>query len=324
MFGRDHQLLRELALEAFQAARSADDSGIRVHAIKWEGWSRVATKAPRPANSVVMPEGVFEVLAEDLRTFRAARDWYGEMGIPWKRGYLLYGPPGNGKSSLVLALATLIGAQLYYLNLANAEVSDESLPGLLAEVPGGSIVLIEEVDTLFEQREAKRVDTKLTFGGLLNALDGPTSQEGLVVVMTTNHLERLDPALVRPGRADLRIYLGHATPEQARRLFRRFYPEAPEGLTHQAGERLAAGEVSMASLQEHFLRYRDDPEGAIAHLPRLVQEKQAAADTLRPEHLAPARLEQRAVNHASTEVGRGRLPSIRRVDDHVRLALIGG
>jgi chaperone BCS1 len=241
LLGRDREVLRELARDAYEAARSSEQAGIHVHAIKWEGWSRVATKAPRPASSVVLPAGVFEALAEDLRIFRAARDWYGEMGIPWKRGYLLHGPPGNGKSSLVLALATLIDAGLYYLNLANSEVSDESLPTLLAEVPGGSIVLIEEVDTLFEQREAKRADVKLTFGGLLNALDGPTAQEGLVVVMTTNHLERLDPALVRPGRIDVRTHLGNAAPEQARRLFRRFFPDAPAPLERRAGEAVASG-----------------------------------------------------------------------------------
>jgi chaperone BCS1 len=260
---------------------------VQVHALaKWEGWRKVAVRGPRPPESMILAEGLFERLAADVRGFLDARGWYGSLGIPWKRGFLLYGPPGNGKSSLVLAIATMLGCDLYLLNLANAAVDDESLPALLSQVPCGSVVLIEEIDTLFDQREKTREGaSRLTFGGLLSALDGPASQEGLLLFMTTNHPEKLDPALVRPGRIDLQLAIENPTPRQVQRLFERFYPQAAPHLAHLAAERVPAGQWGMAVLQEHFMRFRDDPEGAVEALPQETSRNQAAAETPRPHCL---------------------------------------
>lgn len=283
--GGDRAAVMGLIEEAYQACESAT-AGVRVQAIKWEGWRPIALKPLRPLSSVVLPEGELERLIADVRTFLESQAWYAQVGISWKRGYLLYGEPGNGKSSLVLAIASHINAQIHYLNLANAEVNDESLPSLLAEVPRGNIVLIEEIDTLFEQRtsKAKEGGSRLTFGGLLNALDGPTAQEGLLVFLTTNHIEKLDPALIRPGRVDMRLHIGNATPHQAQRLFGHFYPQAAPALAALAAARLPSGCISMATLQEHFMRYRDDPEGALESPPFQRTTSQAAADPLRPHH----------------------------------------
>jgi mitochondrial chaperone BCS1 len=103
---------------------------------------------------------------------------------------------------------------------------------------------------------------------LLNALDGVSSREGRVLFLTTNHPERLDPALIRPGRVDRKVELGHATPDQARRLFVWFYRDS--GLStaelSREAERFAsqvpANQFCMAAIQEHLLRHRRNPEAA--------------------------------------------------------------
>jgi chaperone BCS1 len=108
----------------------------------------------------------------------------------------------------------------------------------------------------------------VTLSGLLNALDGVSSRDGRVLFMTTNHPERLDPALIRPGRVDRRVELGHATPDQARRLFFWFYrgcglgPAELERLAEHLAGQVPAGRICMAAIQEYLLRHRRSPEVA--------------------------------------------------------------
>lgn len=145
--------------------------------------------------------------------------------MPYRRGYLLYGPPGTGKTSFVQAVAGLLKLKLCYLNLSNNEMNDDSLNRLLSEAPENSIILLEDVDAMFLQRDQVQKKQTLSFSGFLNALDGVRSQEGQIMFMTTNHKERLDPALLRPGRADVHVRLDLASEKQIKELFLRFFPD---------------------------------------------------------------------------------------------------
>jgi len=121
---------------------------------------------------------------------------------------------------------------------------------------------------VFKGKRETTQDTGVTLSGLLNALDGVSSREGRVLFLTTNHLERLDPALIRPGRVDRKIELAYATPDQARRLFLWYFRDC--GLSHaelaHEAEHFASqvpdGRISMAAIQEHLLRHRRAPEVA--------------------------------------------------------------
>ena len=123
------------------------------------------------------------------------------------------------------------------LNLSDRSMSDDRLQHRLADAPENSIILLEDVDSAFVSREDpenKHLESayqglnRLTFSGLLNAIDGVTSTEGRILFMTTNYIDRLDPALIRPGRIDLKQYIGHCSSIQLFSMFTRFYPEATE------------------------------------------------------------------------------------------------
>jgi chaperone BCS1 len=148
------------------------------------------------------------------------------MGIPWRRGYLLFGPPGTGKTSAAYALAGELRLKLCALSLTNPKLTDNVMADLLQRTPPRSLILIEDIDAFFNSREKQDARIQISFSGLLNALDGVGAQEGRIIVLTTNHRERLDAALIRPGRIDLEIELGNATSSQLRGLLQRFYPEA--------------------------------------------------------------------------------------------------
>ncbi|XP_014676469.1 PREDICTED: mitochondrial chaperone BCS1-like [Priapulus caudatus] len=232
----------------------------------------------RPLTSVILDAGVAERVIADVREFVAAPQWYTERGIPYRRGYLLHGPPGCGKSSFITALAGELGYGICVLNLSERGLSDDRLNHLLSVAPQQTIVLLEDVDAAFvsradspSTRAAYDGLSRVTFSGLLNCLDGVASTEARIVFMTTNYLERLDAALIRPGRVDVRELIGHASEHQLRAMFRRFYPEESEAAAGEFAERAAAHgrPVSMAQVQGLFMVYKTDPGAVLQNTDRL-------------------------------------------------------
>jgi hypothetical protein len=176
-------------------------------------------------------------LVREARRWRETEEWHRERGLPWRRGYMLYGPPGTGKTALARALAEDLDLPVFVYDLASLK-NDELQTAwnqMLGEVP--CMALIEDIDAVFEHRKNVSVSTgpALTFDCLLNCLDGIQRADGLIVLMTTNHLEKIDPALgqphsiaSRPGRIDRTIMmngLDSAGREKLATRILRGYPE---------------------------------------------------------------------------------------------------
>jgi mitochondrial chaperone BCS1 len=229
-----------------------------------DGWDYVEGYAPRLLDSVVLQPGEKEHLVEDVKSFRASKQRYARLGIPYHRGYLLYGPPGTGKTSLVSALAAHFGLSIYVMNLA--DFTDRSLMNAVNLVPANSVLLFEDIDcaksgkardttnsganngTQTQTEKGAAAANGVTLSGLLNVLDGFYAPANVLFVMTTNHVEVLDEALLRPGRIDYRLYLGKATDRQKIELYRRFFPEASESEAREVVESSRSAET-MAEFQ---------------------------------------------------------------------------
>lgn len=147
-------------------------------------------------------------------------------------------------------------------------LTDDAIAEYLRDAPQNSIIVLEDVDAIFVERTAaakddnKRGNTSVSFSGLLNALDGVASQEGRLLFMTTNHIEKLDPALIRPGRCDVQLQLKLASKNQMERMFLRFYPGEAALAKAFAGS-LPANELSMAALQGYFLKCSGSPQACV-------------------------------------------------------------
>jgi len=147
-------------------------------------------------------------------------------------------------------MAKSMNYSVYFVNLADEDLNDGKLIKMFSDASKNSIIVIEEIDTVFNKRQ--KVDTSLkgnsiTFGGLLNVLDGVVAKDGRIVVMTTNNLNMLDDALVRPGRIDVRLEFMTATEDQVSQMVDRFFgKENTEVLKH----RIMSLNPSMAKLQE--------------------------------------------------------------------------
>lgn len=185
------------------------------------GWTKVQSKKPRPLESVVLDSDISQMLMGDIDKFQNSAEWYLSKGVPYRRGFLLYGPPGTGKTSFTQAIAGAMNLNICYLNLSGDRIDDDGLNRALNDAPAHSIILLEDIDGIFVEREAVNVQEgrRVTFSGLLNALDGVRSQEGRILFMTTNHREKLDPALLRPGRCDVQVELKNASYKQMKGMY---------------------------------------------------------------------------------------------------------
>lgn len=225
VLGRSQDAARNLLEDARAVAMHRRNRKVEIFFAGYDYWQRIDERDPRPLSTVFLPEGVIDRIIGRLTRFFESQDRYIERGIPWRLSFLFHGVPRSGKTSLICALAGHFKINLYILNLGNPYLSDNNLLTLLAKVPSRSFVLLEDIDAAFNQRDkSSDAQNKLTFSGLLNALDGAGSRDGVLVFMTTNHLERLDPALT--GRADVWQEFHSASADQANRMFLAFFPEA--------------------------------------------------------------------------------------------------
>jgi len=180
------------------------------------GWWSSRDISPRPLDTIYLPPSTSETMLTDAQKFMRSRDQYRSLGIPWRRGYLLHGPPGTGKSSFVQALATVLEIPIYFLNLSSVERPEE-LQRLFNSVTSRAILLIEDVDCVpaaRQRQEDKDAPKGIITSDLLNVIDGVVATEGRVLIMTTNHRGRLDSALLRKGRIDREFHLSWADDEQ--------------------------------------------------------------------------------------------------------------
>lgn len=274
-------VFEKLFTEAHQLAQQLKEGKTIMYTAWGVDWRPFGDpKRKRPLDSVVLEEGVKERIIDDVRSFLEARTWYLDRGIPYRRGYLLYGPPGTGKSSFIQALAGELDFNIAILNVSERGLTDDRLNHLLTKVPPRTIVLLEDADAAFVNRrvndEEGYAGATVTFSGLLNALDGVASAEERIIFLTTNHVERLDAALVRPGRVDMTVRLGEATEGQIGQLWDRFYAEHDVDGSHKARFLQRAMELGLldaaspAAFQGLFLYNKGNMEGAIAMASQLA------------------------------------------------------
>lgn len=275
-------LFHELLEEAKQTALAREEGMTVIYQCYGHEWRPFGSpKRIRPFNSVILDGGAAEKVLDDVHEFLASHSWYLDRGIPYRRGYLLHGPPGCGKSSYVAALAGQLSYNICVLNLGDPAMTDDRLQHLLAVVPPRSIVLLEDVDFAVGQSAPPDASgpyagvMRISFSGLLNALDGIVATEERIVFMTTNHYRRLPRALIRPGRVDLSIFVGLASKTQLHMMFVRFFPGRGD-LAEQFATVCDNEGLSMAELQGFFMFFKDQPEACVANTgPYLEARRQA-------------------------------------------------
>lgn len=249
-------------------------------------WNKVATRPSRPMDTVVLDNDEKEQILADINEYLhpATPRWYANRGIPYRRGYLFYGAPGTGKTSLSFAIAGIFGLDIYCISLLEPTLTEEDLGVLFNGLPRRCVVLLEDIDSAGlikrnEEEDSERDKAKgndegakigaeiakaiksasdkndkgkppqgISLSGLLNAIDGVASHEGRVLIMTTNHPEKLDEALIRPGRVDMKVGFKMATRSQIQKIFIRMY-SADEPITSAKSSKAPAEPTVTANRQ---------------------------------------------------------------------------
>ncbi|GJN33919.1 hypothetical protein PR202_gb22549 [Eleusine coracana subsp. coracana] len=287
-------------------------------------WDPVPFKHPSTFDTLAMdPERKARIMA-DLRDFAEGSAFYERTGRAWKRGYLLYGPPGTGKSSMIAAMANFLGYDVYDLELTEVG-SNAELRKLLMKTTSKSIIVIEDIDcsvdltnrasaaAAAQQPKAlprpSSIDgdphqdgggastaRSITLSGLLNFTDGLWSCCGAerIFVFTTNHIEKLDPALLRSGRMDMHIFMSYCSFQALKILLKNYLALQDDELQHFAASQVMKGleewidaaEITPADVSEVLIKNRRS--GKEEAMQELLDVFKARAEKRRRESGGPA------------------------------------
>lgn len=249
-------------------------------------WESVPFKHPSTFDTLAMDPTRKEEIMADLCAFADGRLFYEKAGRAWKRGYLLYGPPGTGKSSMIAAMANFLRYDVYDLELTEVHTNSE-LRKLLMKTTAKSIIVIEDIDCslnltnrnsgrkkpmpLNEPPPEMRSGTvgmddgamkSITLSGLLNFTDGLWSCCGneRIFVFTTNHIEKLDPALLRSGRMDMHIFMSYCSFPALKILMKNYLGihenEFDKGTLTEFEEAIGETEITPADVSEILIKNR--------------------------------------------------------------------
>ena len=243
-------------------AQSSMNTGVTPDSIKVFhndfGWETETIVKKRSIESVQLPSKIKENLLKDLENFLnpTTKEKYKSLEIPYNRIYMFYGPPGTGKTTLIQALASHFDKNIANIEFDN-ETSDRTFKKMLRRVPPNTIVCIEDIDCLFEDRKALDcAKNSVTFSGILNALDGISKLDQKIIIITTNHLNRLDDALKR--RIDHFTKFEYSTKLQVNEMYKRFFPNSDDFNTFW--EEIKDLKVTPNILQKLFVRHLNDPQ----------------------------------------------------------------
>jgi len=211
VFGKK-ALITEVIEEGRKLYYSEKYTGTKIYIQRHDYWEMLLTKETI-ASPVLANKDDYSNVLEDMNKFLVSKQDYLGKGINYKRGYLFYGPPGNGKTTCILSLAQDLQKHLCVINLGDIGLSEKALLMTMGQIPKDSIVCFEDIDAIhsrnikkdkIKSREEyeKEDSSPVSLSTILNVLDGIFTPNGLIFIMTTNYKETLDTALIRPGRID--------------------------------------------------------------------------------------------------------------------------
>ena len=249
-------------------------------------WEHLTSREPRSLDTIYLPTprkssitnsgiSIDKHLENFLNPY--TKEKYFKLGIPYKCNYLLEGHWGTGKTSLITALATHYGYGLSILPFSS-KLGDVELFRAIKRMREKTFLILEDIDSLFIDRKSGDTNkNRITFSGLLNTLDGIATPDGLITFMTTNHKNKLDPALIRPGRIDYVMKFGYITKNQMKSMFIKFSDlqekEEQNSKFTKFWDALknvnCKDKLTTGLLQQYLFKYLDDSDAMIENVEEL-------------------------------------------------------
>lgn len=255
--GTSSDLMNEFCIQMKEIFESEHREALNVYMYNRYSWEKTNTLNRKSPESIVLPTAQHQRIFKSIQQFEGNRSWYTERSIPYHFGIMFYGAPGTGKTSLVHAIASETGRDVYYLSVGKGDArSNSDLMTMIGELGDNAILLIEDIDHDLAPK---------TFSGLLNSLDGMLAKDGLIVIMTTNNIDKIPDSLIRPGRIDLVEHISECDEHQIKELYKRFIVGGDADEFYKA---LPDANIVPASLQVYFMEH-DTPETALKNIEEL-------------------------------------------------------
>lgn len=208
-------------------------------------WDKLTILPKRKIETIFLDN--LKDIIEDIDNFMDSEKEYLTRGVKYKRNYLFHGPPGTGKTSLITSIASKYNLDVFIMNFSN-DINDTTFMKMISKLPESSLLVLEDVDSLFEH------GTKISFSTILNTLDGLACKNRLITIMTTNHKNKLDESLIRPGRIDSIFEFKYASRNQIKKMYESYFQESTD--FEALYEKVKKKKISTASLQKFFFENR--------------------------------------------------------------------
>lgn len=238
-------------------------------------WVYLNTSRKRSFDTLFLDKDVKEDIVSFIKEFvdEDVKKQYAKFNIPYKCNIMLHGVPGSGKSSTIMAIASELGSDIstiHFTKQMDDNMLMKAINGFVHEET--RIIVMEDIDSIFVNRkEHDTYKNSVTLSGLLNALDGASRIEGVIIVMTTNHIEAIDEAMLRAGRVDKMIEYKNATRYQVEQMLDFYFPMFGGDKAKRFYGLIENKEVTCAALQQYFFKHRKNPERLLEDIDYLFQ-----------------------------------------------------
>ena len=226
-------------------------------------WDDIKRIHKRHIDTVILDENVKVDIKKSIDRYNN-KDYKKKLrsfGINHKMNLVFSCLLGTGKTSLLFAVATLLDKDIATLDFNNKEITDHTFIQALNRIPKDTVFVMEDIDALYIDREKSR-DNSISFSVILNFLDGTYSKDDLVTVITTNHLNRLDKALIRPMRIDKILKFTYCSKYQYETLFNKIFPDNNE-IMKQLYKIIKTKKFTTSMIQKFFITYLDEPKSLL-------------------------------------------------------------
>jgi len=279
IYHNDFDKIKKFMSHIFLNEKEQDNDNITIYSSrssKYSSWEKHESISVQTLDNIYIDKKIKDNLISHIDNFLALKDKYIKYGRNHKLNLLLTGVPGSGKTCLCKAIARKYNYPVYIFNFSKS-LTDESFIELTNDIKDNSIVLFEDIDSYFKDRTS--LDINISFSCLINILDGFISKSGagIITILTANNPDRLDPALIRPGRIDKIIKFDFPNKEEIKEAFMSLIPSKDNKDFEEFYDKIKKIKCNMSGFVDYLFR---NPDTYLENIEELIKQTKLMDDII--------------------------------------------